>query len=927
MDRAYAPLFARDLFDDAEETSLALYRAAISKGIAPPIAVGRVAAVYGVPYRHLGTYAAMATDPKANPIALADAADRVLLTFVSKTVDAEAAQTKELVSKAPSTAVDVGVDELEAMWEEGEHPRGDDGRFTTGQADPIINDPARLALVRSIMGLGAQSAPRVDTEPAKASTTAKRRGRLQKINAATAAHRKRKAKAEPSAVIGRASDPANLTRARSARAKASQARTGQLSASKLRAHRVNAALEADNAVEDYVPTRANAIFPRSLLDMPSKYDFGASEDVYEKVGVQKVYSLTKKEGIEFIAAAGGPKDGRIFRLGWLADATGQGSQKDTTAAALAMETAANVAKVTEFGGPHLLVEPTIIEVDLIDMPAPEIHIDDDEGMALAENDYLTGQIDEYLTNWVQLPSGEMVQETSAQEGRHIFKRTDYTNKDRDTNIRLLVHVHSSAAGSKNFQQDRPRPFAKVVEVYVDHPQGRVDDEGTRSGEADVPLDPNQAYVLGPVETMYDRERQVLVDRYSASPVDEDEVRAAESIKGWNTHKALDTLERTAFNQEHPRAGGGRFTNTMDRPSGVAPSTIPDADYERMSAIREMIHAKPSPSAAQERQARRSRRISRVQRTNRIGRLQRTNRAKAVERRAIAARPAPAPRPASSGRLQATTARATSAKVGTVGAAQAKARHAVVARVKNLLGQPKPGGTRVLDDSQQYMALSVKTFKALLKDRKNKIVGSAEVPDEIDLSAYSAGQLMERNLWSPEAAIETIGRRAANMAKAVGLEDLSGPMPLRPDNHDDAESVFREITKLLKRYPHLGYLYLEQQPDYSEMHVSDEFGRIEIEDDWEDEGPESATDSVMHVIRGNVDQLDPVYLIELDKSVDWKSHDMDLVLERSYVSNALATGPDTGTEEPDPYDHEVDLTGEQAVHAVKVFVYKAYARDH
>lgn len=97
----YAGLLLKDVLDDAEIAALALYRTCMAKNVAPPIAAERVGAVYGVNSRGMSKYASLASDPKANPRAVADLADRTLFDFVSKVVSEEYVGVKETVSKAP----------------------------------------------------------------------------------------------------------------------------------------------------------------------------------------------------------------------------------------------------------------------------------------------------------------------------------------------------------------------------------------------------------------------------------------------------------------------------------------------------------------------------------------------------------------------------------------------------------------------------------------------------------------------------------------------------------------------------------------------------------------------------------------------------------------------------------------------------------
>lgn len=99
---SYAGLLLKDLLDDAEVAALALYRTCLSKSVAPPIAAERVGAVFGVSSREMSKYARLASDPKANPRAVADLADRTLFDYVAKVVAEEYVPAKETFAKAPT---------------------------------------------------------------------------------------------------------------------------------------------------------------------------------------------------------------------------------------------------------------------------------------------------------------------------------------------------------------------------------------------------------------------------------------------------------------------------------------------------------------------------------------------------------------------------------------------------------------------------------------------------------------------------------------------------------------------------------------------------------------------------------------------------------------------------------------------------------
>lgn len=95
----YGNLLLRDLLDDAEATSLSLWRSCIAKSVPTQMAAQRVGMVYGIPPGQLFTFQKLATDPRAQPIALQEAADRALFTFADQLVKEEAVEHKVEVSK------------------------------------------------------------------------------------------------------------------------------------------------------------------------------------------------------------------------------------------------------------------------------------------------------------------------------------------------------------------------------------------------------------------------------------------------------------------------------------------------------------------------------------------------------------------------------------------------------------------------------------------------------------------------------------------------------------------------------------------------------------------------------------------------------------------------------------------------------------
>jgi hypothetical protein len=99
----YAGLLVRDLADDAERGAAELFSAAVSKGVAAPLAAQRAGMVYGVPSARMGTFRALACVPASSPTALQDAADRVLFSYIEGVTQNE--MTGQEIAKAEQVKV------------------------------------------------------------------------------------------------------------------------------------------------------------------------------------------------------------------------------------------------------------------------------------------------------------------------------------------------------------------------------------------------------------------------------------------------------------------------------------------------------------------------------------------------------------------------------------------------------------------------------------------------------------------------------------------------------------------------------------------------------------------------------------------------------------------------------------------------------
>ena len=156
-EESYAGLLVRDVFDDAEEAAVDLFRSAVARGVAPPVAAARAGGIYGVSKGQLGRYRQLATDPKANPLVVQAEADKVLMASVERTLDEEApADARELVSKAPAA-----VKERIAVSPSGDtyyNVRDATGQFAASPSTSqvAISAPSRLSALKEKFTAQAQ---------------------------------------------------------------------------------------------------------------------------------------------------------------------------------------------------------------------------------------------------------------------------------------------------------------------------------------------------------------------------------------------------------------------------------------------------------------------------------------------------------------------------------------------------------------------------------------------------------------------------------------------------------------------------------------------------------------------------------------------------------------------------------------------------
>ena len=155
-----APAYAADLVElmhnEAREGIRHELQVLLSKGVAWPHAVERVASVAGVPARAVNGFVQKMAVPQVNPRVLEDEADRTLMTWASRFGKREATSPLGEVAKDD--------------FDEAEHPRGEDGRFVDApdddraEADTRAARQARISRISRIAGVRSQQQAAAEQE-------------------------------------------------------------------------------------------------------------------------------------------------------------------------------------------------------------------------------------------------------------------------------------------------------------------------------------------------------------------------------------------------------------------------------------------------------------------------------------------------------------------------------------------------------------------------------------------------------------------------------------------------------------------------------------------------------------------------------------------------------------------------------------------
>lgn len=563
---SYAGLFVMDVFDDAEEGALSIYRTAVSKGVAPPIAAQRAADVFGVPAKLMGKYAVMATDPRANPVAVRDLADRTLLEHVSHVVTVE--QPHEEISKANGEGQEQEAPRAQRPWREADVVRDAMGRF----ADESGNEPppGSLEAIRRQLGLTgapaniageAVAAPQERQQRQKRRTRRTRRERVTRV-VATGQKVKRKATRATVARGTKRADP------RVARQQAIAQRLTTRAVQERREQDEQKALDA---------TKSKALTVRPPSDMLAPIREPQEMARYE-LDTETVLRMGLGTGAAFRSALldqarrfQNPNE-MIFRAGYLMREASPAEEPGTEEDEKSRRGTARVAKaVPDYAKPSV----TLVNVgELGLMATPE----DEEAYVESERDKLVKSANE--DRW---RSGvHAVDEDTYIEALPVYRPYGIDPAD-DTGKGQYAIVHHLPPDPKRLY-DRAIP---TVEEYVVIDQAMGNYEGPQNNI--IELDPNQLFrvVYNPalrdeqksgqrVEKFWDAENNVIVDRWYLESISEEELHEGylapgpiEKADEPRAYQPRPSAQKPWRESEVVRDAMGRFAEEPDNEEGAA----------------------------------------------------------------------------------------------------------------------------------------------------------------------------------------------------------------------------------------------------------------------------------------------------------------------------------------------------------------------
>lgn len=579
----YAGLLIRDVIEDADASALSLFRSCVAKGVAPPLAASRVGAVYGVPSRELGKYAVLATDPKANPVALTDAADRVLLGYVSKLVASEVGGAKEEVSKAPTAFVEADV------------RRDQGGRFTFETGSPPVktpptkgpliagdeaDKPKRLSpfeQLRARLGLGRTTAPAVVVEPEPEPPKPARTGRI--VRTKTSSRIKRSSRVKDTSPL---TTPG--TKLTSSHVRLTTSTTPltvaqvQLQAQTFLAVRQQLGVATKDVVD---PKRMRALADESLPKTNFMTIPQPGADPLPEMHASLIWHVPSKASAEFLTddkmvGTAMQDSPRRFRMEYFLKFAGQPAEHD---------------------------------LEGVPKPHSEEMGNREAAAQAAIDDMPVGYIEPIVQrmDWVKYEDMDDYHAVLAQEANiaaeHGFKNEDLGREmsemepvqDYYNGVETVVYRQPTVdpdTGESRNRYSRPVPIVDEFALsYGDAIRG-VDERGSEMDvNTDWTLDPNQAVKLSEnFLTFWDDRNKVLVHRWLITPIDENQVaeHAATDKKNnrkTGTSKALTMVaepEVTFDEHEHPRDEEGRFSSKGR--SLVAPTAVrAPSKFEQMRA--------------------------------------------------------------------------------------------------------------------------------------------------------------------------------------------------------------------------------------------------------------------------------------------------------------------------------------------------------
>lgn len=549
VDRKYAHLLTRDIFDDAEQAALNLFRACVSKGVAPPIAAQRVGYVFGVPSKGLGRFFALATDPKANPVSVLDAGDRVLLAHMQK-VATEETEVEE-VAKA-------------VTFTEQDHPRNAGGRFVdvlerpeTDQAtvDPVdTRTPDSLTRLRRMLGIEG-SAPAVADAPAVIEAKPKT-GSLKPLRPL---RKLRQIKPKPKEVTQPGVVPSTT-------APKVKSRLDVKLDAKLQAKLVT---EFKAAVAAQPPEK-RVVKPRGDWRGLGKRTESYGDEGYGDIPDAVTFSMPSWVGQSLTAYIAknnqAPGFAKVFRIKDLLGFAGEPEEAMSGPADYARESNANNA----WSGVQEMFDQ---DPDIVQIPAgaPQAWIDETKKTMLAD----------FTTSSGKFVGAEAV-------GRLVFQATDYD----DPTQQILVRLHPS----RDFIDDYREPMVHewvIKQGAVGRVEGVTDSSEQQKSYV---MDPNQVYQLTHANIFFDTKHNVRVYRENLVPVEEPEALEIEKHhKAYHfrdvNKAATAVLERPFVEADVLRDYLGRFAD-QDQEQKSAPAPVQPKVPAKLKPLRPLRALRP-----------------------------------------------------------------------------------------------------------------------------------------------------------------------------------------------------------------------------------------------------------------------------------------------------------------------------------------------